>query len=267
MVIRRLSGAKIGGSSKGSHTLRTLIWCLTVGGRFGAENFENLVYVSCVLNLSLMDEGDDNADLTSNDKCWITLKTLDLKLLAACCKDLTELRVFPSDPFAAEPNVSLTERGLVSVSEGCPKLQLLITKHFSLWIWVLEPLLKNYKGSLFSGVLSPLSDGTPPYARLGVKGFPNLIIRGLFLGIRLFCQCCTKLETIAHPFGCLLAQIEAGKATLLRKLYIYRNHLQDLGLIMPGFVWTMDARFCVKGFLDRYTEPQELCIADYYFIG
>lgn len=46
-----------------------------------------------------------------------------LDVLAASCKDLRELRVFPSDPFGPEPNVSLTEQGLVSVSEGCPKLQ------------------------------------------------------------------------------------------------------------------------------------------------
>lgn len=31
--------------------------------------------------------------------------------------------MFPSDPFDVEPNVALTEQGLVSVSEGCPKLQ------------------------------------------------------------------------------------------------------------------------------------------------
>ena len=46
-----------------------------------------------------------------------------LYALAASCKDLRELRVFPSDPFGLEPNVALTEQGLVSVSEGCPKLQ------------------------------------------------------------------------------------------------------------------------------------------------
>lgn len=46
-----------------------------------------------------------------------------LEALASSCKDLQELRVFPSDPFGAEPDVSLTERGLVCVSEGCPKLQ------------------------------------------------------------------------------------------------------------------------------------------------
>lgn len=46
-----------------------------------------------------------------------------METVAATCKDLTELRVFPSDPFVVEPNVSLTEQGLVAVSRGCPKLQ------------------------------------------------------------------------------------------------------------------------------------------------
>ena len=46
-----------------------------------------------------------------------------LEALADTCKDLRELRVFPSEPYGPEPNVSLTEQGLVSVSEGCPKLQ------------------------------------------------------------------------------------------------------------------------------------------------
>lgn len=51
------------------------------------------------------------------------IEDVGLEALAASCKDLRELRVFPSDPFGAEPNVALTEQGLVSVSEGCPKLQ------------------------------------------------------------------------------------------------------------------------------------------------
>ncbi|XP_071717657.1 protein TRANSPORT INHIBITOR RESPONSE 1-like [Rutidosis leptorrhynchoides] len=46
-----------------------------------------------------------------------------LNSVALTCKDLRELRVFPSDPFVADPNVLLTEEGLVSVSKGCPKLQ------------------------------------------------------------------------------------------------------------------------------------------------
>ncbi|KAB2056768.1 hypothetical protein ES319_A11G126100v1 [Gossypium barbadense] len=46
-----------------------------------------------------------------------------LEELASSCKDLQELREFPCDPFGAEPNVSLTEQGLVAVSLGCPKLR------------------------------------------------------------------------------------------------------------------------------------------------
>ncbi|KAL0371398.1 UNVERIFIED_CONTAM: protein TRANSPORT INHIBITOR RESPONSE 1 [Sesamum angustifolium] len=58
-------------------------------------------------------------------RLWVLdyIEDSGLEALAASCKDLQELRVFPSDPFGAEPNVSLTEQGLVSVSEGCPKLQ------------------------------------------------------------------------------------------------------------------------------------------------
>lgn len=51
------------------------------------------------------------------------IEDVGLEVLAASCKDLQELRVFPSDPFGADGNVALTEQGLVSVSEGCPKLQ------------------------------------------------------------------------------------------------------------------------------------------------
>ncbi|KAI5565262.1 hypothetical protein BDE02_14G113200 [Populus trichocarpa] len=60
----------------------------------------------------------------SLQRLWVLdyIEDIGLEALAACCKDLAELRVFPSDPYGAEPNVSLTERGLVSVSEGCPKL-------------------------------------------------------------------------------------------------------------------------------------------------
>ncbi|KAL2535579.1 Protein TRANSPORT INHIBITOR RESPONSE 1 [Forsythia ovata] len=58
-------------------------------------------------------------------RLWVLdyIEDAGLEALAASCKDLHELRVFPSDPFDAEANVSLTEQGLVAVSEGCPKLQ------------------------------------------------------------------------------------------------------------------------------------------------
>ncbi|KAK8565451.1 hypothetical protein V6N13_020555 [Hibiscus sabdariffa] len=62
----------------------------------------------------------------SSLQCLLVLDYIEdsgLEALASSCKDLQELRVFPSDPFGVEPNVSLTEKGLVSVSLGCPKLQ------------------------------------------------------------------------------------------------------------------------------------------------
>jgi transport inhibitor response 1 len=51
------------------------------------------------------------------------IEDVGLEAVAASCKDLQELRVFPSDPSCLEPNIALTERGLVSVSKGCTKLQ------------------------------------------------------------------------------------------------------------------------------------------------
>lgn len=40
--------------------------------------------------------------------------------MASTCKDLQELRVFPSDPYVG--NAGVTEEGLVAISGGCPKL-------------------------------------------------------------------------------------------------------------------------------------------------
>ncbi|GER32993.1 protein TRANSPORT INHIBITOR RESPONSE 1 [Striga asiatica] len=58
-------------------------------------------------------------------RLWVLdyIEDTGLEALSMSCKDLQELRVFPSDPFGAEPNVPLTEQGLVSVSQNCPKLQ------------------------------------------------------------------------------------------------------------------------------------------------
>lgn len=45
-----------------------------------------------------------------------------LALVADTCKELEELRVFPSDPFAPGEAAAVTEEGLVAISSGCPKL-------------------------------------------------------------------------------------------------------------------------------------------------
>lgn len=44
-----------------------------------------------------------------------------LAVVASTCKELEELRVFPSDPFAPG-SAAVTEEGLVAISSGCPKL-------------------------------------------------------------------------------------------------------------------------------------------------
>ncbi|KAF9605383.1 hypothetical protein IFM89_016960 [Coptis chinensis] len=58
-------------------------------------------------------------------RLWVLdyIEDRGLEIVAASCKDLQELRVFPSEPYDMEHSVALTERGLISVSEGCPKLQ------------------------------------------------------------------------------------------------------------------------------------------------
>ncbi|CAN7035590.1 hypothetical protein IGI04_032461 [Brassica rapa subsp. trilocularis] len=46
-----------------------------------------------------------------------------LEIVASSCKELQELRVFPSDPHDEEDNnTAVTEVGLVAISAGCPKL-------------------------------------------------------------------------------------------------------------------------------------------------
>ncbi|OWM87201.1 protein TRANSPORT INHIBITOR RESPONSE 1-like [Punica granatum] len=86
---------------------------------------------SGITSLNLSYATIQNPDLTklvsqcpNLQQLWVLdyIEDSGLEALAASCKDLQELRVFPSEPFVAEANVALTEQGLVSVSEGCPKL-------------------------------------------------------------------------------------------------------------------------------------------------
>ncbi|KAI3979057.1 hypothetical protein MKX01_016232 [Papaver californicum] len=58
-------------------------------------------------------------------RLWVLdyIEDRGLEAISESCKDLEELRVFPSEPYDVDQNVSLTEQGLVSVSEGCPKLE------------------------------------------------------------------------------------------------------------------------------------------------
>ncbi|KAH9625627.1 hypothetical protein KSS87_019987 [Heliosperma pusillum] len=60
---------------------------------------------------------------TKLQRLWILdcIGDKGLAVVASTCKELEELRVFPSDPFAPG-NAAVTEEGLVAISSGCPKL-------------------------------------------------------------------------------------------------------------------------------------------------
>ncbi|KAK6940912.1 COI1, F-box [Dillenia turbinata] len=92
------------------------------------------VYTICsgLTSLNLSDANIQSSDLVklisecqNLQRLWVFdyIEDSGLEALAESCKNLQELRVFPSDPYAMEPNVTLTEQGLVAVSEGCPKLE------------------------------------------------------------------------------------------------------------------------------------------------
>lgn len=54
-----------------------------------------------------------------------TIGDKGLSVVAATCKELQELRVFPSDLYGLG-NAAVTEEGLVSISDGCPRLNSLL---------------------------------------------------------------------------------------------------------------------------------------------
>ncbi|KAL8487363.1 hypothetical protein ACS0TY_023874 [Phlomoides rotata] len=78
-------------------------------------------------------------------RLWVLdyIEDIGLEALATSCKDLQELRVFPSDPFGVEANVSLTEQGLISVSEGCPKLHSVLYFYRQMTNTALIAIMKN----------------------------------------------------------------------------------------------------------------------------
>ncbi|CAA7047054.1 unnamed protein product [Microthlaspi erraticum] len=125
-------------------------------------------------------------------KLWVMdlIEDKGLQAVATCCKELRELRVFPSEPDLEEPNVALTEQGLVFISEGCQKLEsvlyfcvqftnaALITiarnrpsiKRFRLC--VIEPFAPDYKTQ------EPLDQGFKAIA-MGCKDLQRLSVSGL----------------------------------------------------------------------------------------
>ncbi|KAL6552260.1 Protein AUXIN SIGNALING F-BOX 3 [Orobanche gracilis] len=61
------------------------------------------------------------------ERLWIldTIEDKGLATVASTCKELQELRVFPSELYGVG-NAAVTEEGLVAISAGCPKLNSLL---------------------------------------------------------------------------------------------------------------------------------------------
>ncbi|GAB4840978.1 GPI-anchored mannoprotein [Ancistrocladus abbreviatus] len=148
-----------------------------------------------------------------------------LEALATSCKDLQELRVSPSYPFGAEPNVTLTERGLVSVSEGCPKLNSVLYFCCQMTNAALVTIAKNCS-HIVRFHLCILETHTPDYLTLQTLniGFGAIVEHCKELSLSAFagnsdlglhhmlsgCQSLRKLEIRDSPFGdkALLANAE-----------------------------------------------------------
>lgn len=77
----------------------------------------------------------------------MTLQILDcigdkgLEVVATTCRELQELKVFPSDRFGGVANV--TEEGMVSISSGCKKLNSLVYFCFQMTNAALITIAKN----------------------------------------------------------------------------------------------------------------------------
>ncbi|EOA20250.1 hypothetical protein CARUB_v10000550mg [Capsella rubella] len=125
-------------------------------------------------------------------KLWVMdlIEDKGLEAVATYCKELRELRVFPSEPDLDATNIPVTEQGLVYVSKGCRKLEsvlyfcvqftnaALITiarkrpnlKCFRLC--VIEPFAPDYKTN------EPLDKGFKAIAE-GCKDLRRLSVSGL----------------------------------------------------------------------------------------
>ncbi|XP_055813362.1 protein TRANSPORT INHIBITOR RESPONSE 1-like [Solanum dulcamara] len=101
-------------------------------------------------------------------RLWVLdyIEDTGLEELAANCKDLQELRVFPSDPFAPEPNTTLTEQGLVAVSDGCPKLQSVLYFCRQMTNAALVTIARN-RPNMIRFRLCIIEPRTPDYLTLG----------------------------------------------------------------------------------------------------
>ncbi|KAK9108583.1 hypothetical protein Syun_024594 [Stephania yunnanensis] len=181
-------------------------------------------------------------------RLWILDAIADkgLEVVASTCKELRELRVFPS-LFGAE-NAAVTEKGLVAISFGCPKLHSLLyfchqmtnaalitvaknCPHFSRFrLCILDPQKPD------ANTQQPLDEGFGAIVQ-SCRGLRRLSLSGLltdqvFLYIGMYAE---QLEMLSVAFA---GETDKGMLYLLngcknlRKLEIRDSPFGDVALLM-----------------------------------
>ena len=183
-----------------------------------------------------------------------------LGVVASSCKELQELRVFPSDPFGPG-NDAVTEEGLVLISAGCPKLNSLLYFCQQMTNAALITIAKNCPNFIRFRLCTldpvrpdpvtnqPLDEGFGAIVQ-SCKGLKRLSLSGLltdqvFLYIGMYaeqlemlsiafagdtdkgmlhvlngCKKLRKLEIMDCPFGNIALLEDVGKYETMRSLWM-----------------------------------------------
>jgi hypothetical protein len=183
-----------------------------------------------------------------------------LAVVASTCKDLQELRVFPSDLYGVG-NAAVTEEGLVAISAGCPKLNSLLYFCQQMTNAALITVAKNCPNFIRFRLatlnpttpdpvtMQPLDEGFGAIVQ-SCKGLKRLSLSGLltdqvFLYIGMYaehlemlsvafagdsdkgmlyvlngCKKLKKLEIRDSPFGNLALLADIGKYETMRSLWM-----------------------------------------------
>ncbi|KAD6120173.1 hypothetical protein E3N88_11444 [Mikania micrantha] len=185
-------------------------------------------------------------------RLWVLdhIEDSGLNALALSCKNLQELRVFPSDPFVADPNVTLTEQGLVSVSQDR------VFEYIGIHAKKLDMLSIAFAGD---------SDLGLHYVLSGCESLKKLEIRDCPFGDTALLANVAKLATMRSLWmsSCAVSigacKILSQKMPMLNvevidengildsmldrclvdKLYVYRT-VAGPRSDMPSYIWTMD---------------------------
>ncbi|KAG9158290.1 hypothetical protein Leryth_000420 [Lithospermum erythrorhizon] len=219
----------------------------------------NLSYASGIFNNELIKLMQHCQKL---ERLWIldTIGDEGLNVVASTCKELQELRVFPSDLYGVG-NAAVTEVGLVAISAGCPKLNSILYFCQQMTNATLAIVAKNCPNFIRfrlctinpvvpdAVTMQPLDEGFGAIVR-ACKGLKRLSVSGLltdqvFLYIGMYaeqlemlsiafagdsdkgmlyvlngCKKLKKLEIRDSPFGNMALLADVGKYETMRSLWM-----------------------------------------------